>query len=106
MSRIVKGVSLQESTGEIKSSLGTIEITRAVSKIKFAFARSEDHPGEIIGIELNNRMIATGEYVFPEDSLVKPANYEILTGYRYLSDREAHIDKTDANNTYINVPMW
>lgn len=105
MSRIVKGVSLQESTGEIKSSLGTIEITRAVSKIKFAFARSEDHPGEIIGIELNNRMIATGEYVFPEDSLVKPANYEILTGYRYLGDREAHINKTDANNTYINVPM-
>ena len=105
MSRIVKGVSLQETTGEVKSSLGTIDITRAVSKIKFAFARSVEHPGEIIGIELNNRMIAAGEYVFPEDSLVKPANYEILTGYRYLGDREAHINKSDANNTYINETM-
>ena len=105
MSRIVKGVSLQETTGEVKSSLGTIDITRAVSKIKFAVARSVEHPGEIIGIELNNRMIAAGEYVFPEDSLVKPANYEILTGYRYLGDREAHINKSDANNTYINETM-
>lgn len=105
MSRIVKGVSLQENNGEIKSSLGTIDITRAVSKIKFAFARSEEHQGEIIGIELNNRMIAAEEFVFPEDSLAKPLNYEILTGYRYLGDREAHINKANPDNTYINAPM-
>ena len=105
MSRIVKGVSLKETTGEIKSSLGTFDITRAVSKIKFAFAQAVNNAGEIIGIELNGKMIAAEEYLFPEDSLAKPANYEILSGYRYLGDREAHINKNDPDNSYINTPM-
>ena len=50
MSRIVKGCQI--NTTGVNPTLPEIKLTRAVSKIRFAFARTEDHTGQVLGIKL------------------------------------------------------
>lgn len=66
MSRIVKGLALTES-GEPKTNLGEISLTRAVSKIRFAFGMYTGDLGEIVGISLDGNQIAGAEYIMPVD---------------------------------------
>ena len=65
MSRIVKGCQI--NTAGVNPTLPEIKLTRAVSKIRFAFARTEGHTGQVLGIKLTGSMIASSEYIFPVD---------------------------------------
>lgn len=96
MSRIVKGCTIDNSG--ITPTLGTIEVTRAVSKIRFAFAKTKDHKGEVLGIKINGNMIAASEYILP----VEP-NETNIADYTnpYLGDLHANI----VSNSYVSDAM-
>ncbi len=87
MSRIVKGLSLVDESGEVKTNLGEIKITRAVSKIHFAFGMYEGDFGEIIGISLDGEQIATQEYIMAVDPSTNVADYTAP----YLGDLKSNI---------------
>ena len=86
MSRIVKGLALTEG-GEPKTDLGTIDITRAVSKIRFAFGMYKGDLGEIIGISLDGQQIASSEYILAVDPATNAADYT----EPYLGDLKSNI---------------
>ena len=76
MSRIIKDLSLVDDNNEVKTDLGVINITRAVSKICFAFGMYTGDFGEIVGISLDGGQIAASEYVMPvEPSTANAADY-------------------------------
>ena len=77
MSRIVKGLELTQG-GEVKPNLGEIEITRAVSKIIFAFGMYDGDLGDIIGISLDGGQIAdyTTPYLGDLKSNITAGSYE------------------------------
>ena len=87
MSRIVKGLSLIDTSGEPKTDLGEIEITRAVSKIYFAFGMYEGDLGDIIGISIDGGQIASQEYILPVDPEGNTADYTSP----YLGDLKANM---------------
>ena len=86
MSRIAKGLTI-EATSAVTAKLPDIKITRAVSKIRFAFGRPKGHTGEIIGISLNGGVIASQEFIFPVDPATNAADYT----EPYLGDLHANI---------------
>ena len=85
MSRIKKGCEI--NTTGVTPTLETIEITRAVSKIRFAFARTKDHTGQVLGITIGREKIANSEYIFGVDPVENPTDYTTP----YFGDRRAHI---------------
>lgn len=87
MSRIAKGCPVTLAEGGLKATLPEIEITRAVSKIRFAFARTKGHTGQVLGITIGREMIANSEYIFGVDPAENPDDYTTP----YLGDRRAHI---------------
>lgn len=88
MSRIIKDLSLLDNNNEVKTDLGTYDITRAVSKICFAFGMYKRDFGEIIGISLDGGQIATSEYIMPvEPSTANTADYT----NPYLGDLRSNI---------------
>lgn len=86
MSRIVKGLALTEG-GEPKTNLGEISLTRAVSKIRFAFGMYTGDLGEIVGISLDGNQIAGAEYIMPVDPATNTADYTAP----YQGDLKANI---------------
>ena len=86
MSRIYKGLALTEG-GEPKTNLGEIEITRAVSKIRFAFGMYEGDLCEIVGISLDGNLIAASEMILPVDPTGNTADYSAP----YFGDLKANI---------------
>ena len=86
MSRIVKGLALTEG-GEPKTNLGDISLTRAVSKIRFAFGMYTGDLGEIVGISLDGNQIAGAEYIMPVDPATNTADYTAP----YQGDLKANI---------------
>ena len=89
MSRIKKGCAI--NTTGVTPTLETIEITRAVSKILFAFARTKDHTGQVLGITIGREKIAKSEYIFGVDPAENPTDYVTP----YFGDRHAHILSSD-----------
>ena len=90
MSRIVKGLEIEkDDAGKVKEILEPIEITRAVSKIHFAFGMYDGEFGEIVGITFNGGQIAKSEYIFPVDPSVA-ANAADYTD-SYLGDLRSNI---------------
>ena len=85
MSRIKKGCEI--NTTGVTPTLETIEITRAVSKIRFAFARTKGHTGQVLGITIGREKIANSEYIFGVDPVENPTDYTTP----YFGDRRAHI---------------
>ena len=82
-------------------TLGNVKVTRAVSKIRFAFTKSTGLTGaEVLGVQLNGNCIANEEYLFPIDSLSSPSNY----ASPYIGDYYAHIN-TQASPRYIASPL-
>lgn len=107
MSRIVKGCPITLAEGGIKAKLPDIMITRAVSKIRFAFARNEASQGSIVGITIRKNYIPKNEYVFPVDPAVYSTtdNYPDYNGI-YIGDYRANIKKTSVDaDDYEQVPM-
>ena len=86
MSRIVKGLELTQG-GEVKPNLGEIEITRAVSKIIFAFGMYDGDLGDIIGISLDGGQIADKEHILAVDPATNAADYTTP----YLGDLKSNI---------------
>ena len=86
MSRIVKGLELTQG-GEVKPNLGEIEITRAVSKILFAFGMYDGDLGDIIGISLDGGQIADKEHILAVDPATNAADYTTP----YLGDLKSNI---------------
>lgn len=87
MSMIVKGVSLTESNGDIKTTLGEFKLTRAVSKILFAFGMYQGDLGEIVGISLDGDQIAGQQMIMPVDRASDEASYTDP----YVGDLKANI---------------
>ena len=89
MSRIVKACTIQ--TDGPTPTLPEIKLTRAVSKIRFAFAKAYSHAGEVLGIELQGSQIAPSERIFPvEPTEANAADYTAP----YQGDLRANIDGT------------
>lgn len=87
MSRIAKECTIDLAEGGLKATLPEIKITRAVSKIRFAFARTKGHTGQVLGITIGREMIAKSEYIFGVDPVENPTDYVTP----YFGDRRAHI---------------
>ena len=88
MSRIKKGCEI--ITTGVTPTLETIMITRAVSKIRFAFARTQGHTGQVLGITIGREKISNREYIFGVDPETYPTDYTTP----YFGDRRAHIDNS------------
>lgn len=100
MSRIVKDCPITLAADGIKATLPEIVITRAVSKIRFAFARTKEHTGQVLGITLNANQIAGQEYIFPiEPSEANAADYTSP----YLGDLHANIVSGSYENTVMTL---
>lgn len=85
-SQMQTGVSVT-STG-LQATIPAIKLTRAVSKVRFAFARTTGLNGvEITGIELYGKQIASSEYIFPKQDTETEKNYGIIDGATYYGDR-------------------
>lgn len=77
----------------VKTNLETINLTRAVSKVRFAFARQKFLEGvEVTGIKINGGVIAAEEKLFPSqstDNYTAPYNGDKVTNItadKYLAD--------------------
>jgi len=68
---------LNEAQTDLRTDLETVRMTRAVSKIRFAFARSNDMEGvEVTGIQIDGNMIPNSQKLFPVDKATSAASYE------------------------------
>jgi len=88
----------------VKTNLETINLTRAVSKVRFAFARQKFLEGvEVTGIKINGGVIAEEEKLFPsqsEENYTAPYNGDKvanITADKYLGD--ALLYGSDATGT-------
>lgn len=77
----------------VKTNLETINLTRAVSKVRFAFARQKFLEGvEVTGIKINGGVIAEEEKLFPrqsDENYTAPYNGDKVTNItadKYLAD--------------------
>lgn len=85
----------------INATLPTIMLTRAVSKVRFAFARSTGMTDvEITGIKINGGLIASEEYLFPDADAT--GNF---TGV-YNGDKVAHIKKDGTDDYIAQAIVW
>ena len=99
-SQMLTGVEIN-STG-LQATLPTITLTRAVSKFRFAFARSTGMSGvAITGIELKESLIASNEYIFPKQDTETEKNYGAIGGATYYGDRLPNLQ----NATYVGQSM-
>mgnify|MGYP002620664988 CR=1 FL=1 len=92
MSIIKKGCEFH-MTDDISATLDQITLTRAVSKICFAFGKFNSDYGEIVGISLEKNLIAQKEYILPiapDDATYGTASYTDP----YHGDNRTHIDAT------------
>ncbi len=92
MSIIKKGCAFTVTNG-ISATLELITLTRAVSKICFAFGKFNSDYGEIVGISLNSGLIAKNEYILPiapDDATYGTASYTDP----YHGDYRTHIEAT------------
>ncbi|MBQ8126992.1 MAG: hypothetical protein IJ176_01180 [Prevotella sp.] len=92
----------------VKTNLETINLTRAVSKVRFAFARQRFLGGvEVTGIKINGGVIAEEEKIFPlqsTDNYAAPYNGDAkcnITADKYLAD--ALLYGSDATGTDATV---
>ena len=92
----------------VKTNLETINLTRAVSKVRFAFARQRFLGGvEVTGIKINGGAIAEEEKIFPlqsTDNYTAPFNGDAecnITADKYLAD--ALLYGSDATGTDATV---
>ncbi|MBQ3631640.1 MAG: hypothetical protein II949_10430 [Prevotella sp.] len=97
MSRILQDWPVVDQTGgtnKISTKLGTVDITRAVSKIRFAFARTTGIDDvKVTGIELDGAQIPSVQYILPIDSITNPGNYATVEGKgRYIGDKLPNIN--------------
>lgn len=98
MSIIKKGCEFTVTNG-ISATLEQITLTRAVSKICFAFGKCDKDYGEIVGISLNTGLIAKKEYILPiapDDATYGAASYTDP----YHGDYRTHIDATEGYEDY------
>ena len=94
MSIVKKGCSINAEN--LPATLETVKITRAVSKIYFAFGMYEGDFGEILGISLEGSEIANHEFILPVDYAAGADDYT----HPYWGDLKAHIKTTaDAGET-------
>lgn len=91
-SQIKKNWQVTENKA-VKTDLETINLTRAVSKVRFAFARQKFLGGvEVTGIKINGGVIAEEEKLFPRqstDNYTAPFNGDAecnITADKYLAD--------------------
>ena len=91
----------EEQTG-IAEELPTIMMTRAVSKVRFAFGRTTGYDDlAITGIEIDEDLIPVKEYIFPIAKSVNPDNYATIAGKgTYRGDRYPNI-VTEGDHAYI-----
>lgn len=92
---------LADGTVGDASTLPQILMTRAVSKIRFAFGRATDFDNvAITGIEIDGGVIPVQEYIFPIAKSVKAANYATMANGTYNGDRYPNIVST-GDDAYI-----
>ena len=62
--------TLQQQTGfDIKALSPVVQLERAVAKVRFVFAKSDDMPGvQVTKIEINGEIIPNQTYVFPREN--------------------------------------
>ena len=66
MSEYILDQNIYTNNGEISSTGVSLELKRAVSKIRFVFSRVTDFDGVYVsGITINGNVIPTSEYAFP-----------------------------------------
>ncbi|MBR0276358.1 MAG: hypothetical protein IJQ76_09135 [Prevotella sp.] len=88
MSIVKKGCRINAEN--LPATLETVKITRAVSKIYFAFGMYEGDFGEILGISLEGSEIANHEFILPVDYAAGADDYKLP----YWGDLKAHIKTT------------
>lgn len=85
----------------INAKLPTIMLTRAVSKVRFAFARSTGMTDvEITGIKINGGLIASEEYIFPDAEAT--GNFTSP----YNGDKVAHLKKDGTDDYIAQEIVW
>lgn len=78
--------------GEVSTTLPTIMMTRAVSKVRFAFGRTKGYDDvAITGIEIDGGLIPNSERIFPIDKATSADNYATVTSGTYHGDRYPNI---------------
>lgn len=84
---------LNADKSDIAETLPTILMTRAVSKVRFAFARTTGYDDvAITGIEIDGGIIPAQEYIFPIAKSVNADNYATIEGKgTYRGDRYPNI---------------
>ncbi|MBO7140201.1 MAG: hypothetical protein J6W19_06505 [Prevotella sp.] len=100
-SQMLLGVPIT-STG-LQATLPDITLTRAVSKFRFAFARSTGmNDVAITGIELKGSLIASHEYIFPKQDTETEKNYGVIGNATYYGDRLPNLqDATYETNSIL-----
>ena len=91
---------------QLSENLGVINLTRAVSKVRFAFARTTGLDDvDITGIEFDGNLFPSAQCIFPIDSLTSVSDNEgrdyAATGIgdaRYIGDLRPNLATT---NTFI-----
>ena len=82
--------------GEISTTLPTIMMTRAVSKVRFAFGRTTGYDDvAITGIEIDGGLIPNSERIFPLDKATSAENYATVSSGTYHGDRYPNIITAD-----------
>lgn len=89
MSIIKKGCTINAEN--IPATLQEIKVTRAVSKIYFAFGMYDGDFGEIVSITLNGEQISKSEYILPVDYAADAADYTSP----YWGDLQTNIKAAD-----------
>lgn len=78
---------------DVRTDIPQVVLTRAVSKVRFAFAKVNGNTeAEIIGIKLNENLIAQNEYILPKDPATNTADYTLP----YWGDLQTNLK----DNTY------
>ncbi|MBQ1774607.1 MAG: hypothetical protein IIZ97_10305 [Prevotella sp.] len=109
MSQIAKNQDIITSGTGAPYTLNKIDLVRAISKIRFAFARPTGMQNvEITGIEIDGNLIPNQERIFPLQS-EDNANYAKVGDIQFNGDRYTNINKTgtapDYEGTYISDVM-
>lgn len=98
-SQMLTGVEITST--DLQATLPTITLTRAVSKLRFAFARSTGmNDVAITGIELKGELIASHEYIFPKQDT---QNYGVIDNATYYGDRLPNLQDATYETTSI---LW
>lgn len=100
-----------DGTNKVRENLEKVTMTRAVSKVKFAFSRAEDNTGvQVVGIVLDGNQIASNEYLFPKDNsntadYASPYCGDLQTNLRDEDCESAALTfgSTDGSSTFLNA---